>query len=171
MARNIFLFALISIAALLRISGILPENVNPVAAIALFGGALFANKVQGLIIPLIIMFLSDLYIGLHDFMIPVYVGFLIIGMIGFSIRKNPSIANALVGAGIGSTIFFIITNGAVWMASGFYSQDIGGLIDCYIMGLPFFRNTLLGDLIFTGILFGAYYAAAYRFPRLTKVKA
>jgi hypothetical protein len=171
MARNIFIFALIAIAALLRISGILPENVSPVAAIALFGGALFANKIQGLILPLVIMFLSDLYIGLHDYMIPVYISFVIIGIIGFAIRKNPTITSAFFGAIIGSTLFFLITNGAVWMGSAFYSQDIGGLIDCYILGVPFFRNTLLGDLMFTGILFGAYQVAAYRFPRLTKVKA
>ncbi|MFT4682113.1 MAG: hypothetical protein ACI9YU_001968 [Flavobacteriales bacterium] len=171
MARNIFIFAIIAIAALLRISGILPENVNPVAAIALFGGALFANKIHGLIIPLAIMFLSDLYIGLHDLMIPVYLGFIIIGMIGFAIRKNPSIGRALVGAGIGSILFFIITNGAVWMSSGFYTQNIGGLIDCYVSGLPFFRNTLIGDMIFTSVLFGSYHAATYRFPRLAKIKA
>ena len=169
MARNIFILALIAVAILLRIAGILPENVNPIAAIALFGGALFSNRWQGLIIPLVILFLSDLIIGLHHLMVPVYIAFVIIGLIGFAIRSNPSIGRALIGAGIGSIIFFIITNGAVWMGSTFYSQDIGGLIDCYILGLPFFRNTLIGDLIFTCILFGSYHAAAYRFPRLAKV--
>lgn len=169
MARNIFILALIAIAALLRISGILPENVNPIAAIALFGGALFSNRIQGLIVPLAILFLSDLYLGLHDLMVPVYAGFVIIGLIGFALRNNPSMGRALLGAGLGSILFFLITNTAVWMGSTFYSQDVGGLIDCYILGLPFFRNTLIGDLAFTALLFGSYHAAAYRFPRLAKV--
>lgn len=168
MSRNIFILILIILAVLLRISGVLPENVSPVAAIALFGGAFFSNRILALVIPLSIMFLSDLLIGLHDFMVPVYIGFIIIGIIGIAIRNNPSIARGLVGAFLGSILFFIITNGAVWMGSPFYTQDIGGLIECYISGVPFFRNTLIGNMAFTTLLFGAYHTASYRFPQLAK---
>jgi hypothetical protein len=168
MARNLFVLSLLLIAVLLRISGILPDNVSPVAAIALFGGALFTNKLQGIAIPLGIMFLSDLYVGLHDLMVPVYIGFVIIGLIGLSIRKNPTMVKALGGALVGSILFFLITNAAVWMSTPYYSQTVGGLIECYVSGLPFFRNTLIGNMAFTALLFGAYQAASFRFPKLAK---
>ena len=169
MTKNIFILSLIVVAVLLRIAGILPENVSPIASIALFGGAFFSNKIQGLIIPLAILFLSDLYFGLHDLMIPVYSAFVIIGLIGLAIKNNPSMGRSLVGIGIGSILFFLITNGAVWMGSTFYSQDVGGLIDCYIQGVPFFRNTLIGNFAFTALMFGSYHTAAYRFPQLAKI--
>ena len=50
--------------------------------------------------------------------------------------------------------FFVTSNFAVWMFSGIYARDIAGLVKCYIAALPFFQNTLMGDLFWTAVLFG-----------------
>lgn len=167
-ARNIFIFGLIAIAAILRILDILPYNFTPVAAIALFGGAMFSNRALGFIAPLAIMFISDLIIGLHPLMYAVYGSLLLIVLIGQLIKSNPTMLRALTGALAGSVLFFLITNAAVWFGSVHYAQDFSGLISSYIAGIPFFRGTLLGDLLFTAVFFGSYKFAEVKFPQLVK---
>jgi len=167
-SRNIFILILIIVAAGLRISGILPYNFSPVAAIALFGGAMLSNRALAFVAPLSIMFISDLFIGLHDFMIPVYIGFMLIVLIGQIVRRKPNMLTGLVGALAGSVLFFLITNAAVWFGSPYYAQNLSGLLNSYAMGLPFFRATLLGDLLFTASFFGIYELAKLRFPVLAK---
>ncbi|MDP6908823.1 MAG: hypothetical protein QF371_04915 [Flavobacteriales bacterium] len=168
-ARNIFILILIIVAAGLRIFGILPHNFSPVAAIALFGGAMLSNRALAFVAPLAIMFISDLFIGFHDFMIPVYIGFMLIVLIGQVVRRKPNLLTGLAGALAGSVLFFLITNGAVWFGSPHYAQDLTGLLNSYALGLPFFRATLLGDLIFAGAFFSIYELAKLRFPILAKV--
>lgn len=167
-ARNLFILALILIAAALRVWGDLPYNFTPVAAIALFGGAMFANRALALIVPIGIMLLSDALIGFHAHMPAVYLSFLLIVGIGHFIRKNPTMLKAIGGGIAGSFLFFLITNAAVWYGASFYSQDLGGLMDSYVAGLPFFRGTLAGDLLFTTALFGSYKLAEIKFPSLVK---
>jgi len=55
---------------------------------------------------------------------------------------------------LGSILFFLITNWAVWAFGELYTKDVSGLIMSYGMGLPFFRNTLLGDLFYVCVFFG-----------------
>jgi len=167
-SRNIFVLLLITILTALRVWGVLPYNFTPVAAIALFGGAMFTNRAMGFVLPLGIMFLSDLFIGLHQHMWAVYGSLMLIALIGQLIRKRPTMRNALLGALSGAVLFFLITNAAVWFGSPYYAQDLSGLIASYVAGLPFFRGTLLGDLLFTTVLFGSYRIAELRFPHLVK---
>jgi len=164
MFKNIFIFAIILAAAILRIADILPYNFTPIAAIALFGGAMFDNKSLAFLAPLSIMFISDLFIGFHDTMFAVYAGFLAIVLIGQLIRKNTNMLTAMGGALFGSVLFFLITNAAVWYGSPYYAQDLSGLFNSYTSGIPFFRGTLAGNLLFTGIFFGIYSLAEKRFP-------
>ena len=166
--RNIFILLLIGVAAILRISDVLPYNFTPVAAIALFGGAMFSNRGLAFLLPLAIMFISDLFIGLHEHIWAVYIGFLAIVLIGQVVRRRPNILTGLAGAMVGSVLFFLITNAAVWYGSPHYAQSLGGLLNSFALGLPFFRGTLMGDLLFTGVFFGIYELARYRFPILAK---
>lgn len=167
-ARNTFILLLIILAAALRIWGVLPYNFTPVAAIALFGGAMLSNRALGLIAPLVIMFISDLIIGLHPFMYAVYGSLILIVLIGQAIRSNPTMLKAFGGALAGSVLFYLITNGAVWYGSVHYTQDFAGLLSSYIAGLPFFRGTITGDLLFTAVFFGSFKLAELRFPKLVK---
>ena len=56
-----------------------------------------------------------------------------------------------------SVVFFLATNLAVWAFEGLYTQDLAGLSRCYVAALPFFKNTVIGDLFWTGVLFGGYH--------------
>lgn len=143
-----------------------PLNVTPVAAMALFGGAMFSNRKLAFLVPLSAMFISDLFIGFHNTMWSVYLAFAITVMLGNSVKENNSAIKIGLASISGSVLFFLITNFAVWFEGIYYSQDLPGLMNCYAAGIPFFRNSVLGDLFFNGVLFGAYHFATLRFPKL-----
>lgn len=167
-SRNLFILALIVLAAVLRVSGNLPYNFTPVAAIALFGGAMLSNRALGFIAPLAIMLVSDIFIGFHSSMFAVYAALIGIVLIGQVVRKNPTMLRAFGGAIAGAVLFFLVTNAASWLVLPQYTKDLSGLINSYVAGVPFFRGTLMGDLLFTAIFFGSYKLAEYRFPSLVK---
>ncbi|MDR2907829.1 MAG: hypothetical protein LBU91_07570 [Bacteroidales bacterium] len=160
--------ALIVIAAVARVFTPIP-NFTPVAAIALFGGAYFANKYAAFLIPIAIMALTDVWIGAYDVisMSAVYLSFALTCVIGLMISGKVKVGRVALGAVASSLLFFLITNFGVWM-SGFcgYPMTLGGLTLCYEMALPFFRNELLGTLVYSGVLFGAFELAKKRFPAL-----
>jgi len=142
-------------------------NFSPIAAMALFGGAYLNEKKVALLIPLGALFLSDIFIGFHGFMWAVYLSFGIIVLVGSRLKK-PSIINVLGSSLISSVLFFLITNFAVWIQGGFYPMNVGGLISCYEMAVPFFHNTMLGDLLFTSSVFFLFYIIRLQFPILNK---
>jgi hypothetical protein len=59
---------------------------------------------------------------------------------------------------VSSILFFLLSNGAVWAFSGMYPLNPSGLAQCYVAALPFLEKTMLGDLFWTGVLFGGYWA-------------
>ncbi len=132
-----------------------PYNFTAIGAIALFSGANLNRKNYW--IPFLALFLTDTYLGFHNTMVYVYGSFALIIAVGYFIRKKQNIIT-LTGASIlSSIIFFIVTNFGVWQLWGsLYPHTWQGLIACYIAGIPFFKNTLLGDLIYTALIFGAY---------------
>lgn len=154
--KTIIVFFLIIFGVICRL---LPHwwNFTPLAAIALFAGV-YLGKRYALFIPLIAMLIGDLFLGFYEIklMLAVYFSFIIIGLLGYFIRKYKSAETIAASSIIASVIFFIITNWAVWQFSPWYARTFEGLIYCYTLALPFFRNALLGDLFYTGVLFGVY---------------
>ena len=134
-----------------------PANFAPIAAIAIFGG-LYLPKRWAIVLPVVAMFVSDIFIGFYTWqiMLAVYGSFAIVGLIGLMIRKNKKFHTVLGGTILGSIIFFLITNFAVWAFGAMYAHNFAGLLQCYAMAIPFFKNTILGDLFYTGILVGAF---------------
>jgi len=132
-----------------------PPNFAPIGAMALFGGA-YLNKKYALIIPLIAMFISDIFLGFHSTMLYVYGSFLLIGAMGIWLGQRKSIHTIIGVSFVSSLMFFVITNFGVWFVGGLYPKTLSGLIDCYIYAMPFFRNTIIGDFVYTGIFFGSY---------------
>lgn len=134
-----------------------PPNFTPVAALALAGGVYFDRRFA-LIIPAIALLLSDFVIGIHSLMPFVYGSFVAIAAIGLWVRSRKSIATVAAATLAGSILFFVITNFGVWLLanSSIYPRTLAGLGACYIAALPFFRNTLLGDVVYTGVLFGIF---------------
>ena len=137
-----------------------PANFAPIGAIAIFSG-LYLPKKWALILPLAAMFFSDLFIGFYapPIMLSVYASLIAMGLIGLAIRQNKKLSTILGGTILGSVIFYLATNGAVWAFGSLYPHTAAGLINSYTMAIPFFKNSLLGDLFYTGALVGAYEAA------------
>lgn len=145
------------IAVVLRLVPHIP-NFAPIGAMALFGGA-YLDKRYALLMPLVAMFISDLFLGFHQTMPYVYVSFLITGFIGLTLRNRTNNTRLFFSSLGASLIFFVITNFGVWAEGRLYPQTLEGLARCYLLALPFFRNTLLGDLFYVMVFFGIYKSA------------
>lgn len=146
-----------------------PANFAPIGAIALFGG-LYLPKKLALATTLLSLFISDLIIGTYNpkTMLVVYLSFALVVLIGFWIRKNKSFGKIIGGTLLGSIIFFLTTNAAVWAFGTMYSHNLNGLLQSYTLALPFFRNSLAGDFFYVFLLVGS---AEYIFYRLPKLRA
>lgn len=138
--KEFILTVFIVLAVLTRLLPHLP-NFTPLTAIALFGGHYFNNRKLGYGLPLLIMFLSDLFIGFYSISVFVYAAFVVVCTIGV-FSKKIGIKSILLG----SLTFFIISNFGVWIIG--YPKTISGLVECYYMALPFFRYSLLGDFTY-----------------------
>lgn len=149
-----------------------PANFTPVAAVALFVGYYLPKK-WAIILPLSVMLVSDLFIGLYDWklMLAVYCCFALAGLVGIIIRNSRNILTVLSSTLLISLGFFLITNSAVWLFSPWYAHNWSGLILCYTLAIPFFRNTLMGNLFFVGILFGSYELIKIALFRTKLIKA
>ncbi len=134
-----------------------PANFAPIGAMALFGGT-YMKKRQALILPLLAMFISDFVIGFDSIpmRLAVYGSFLLSVFIGFWIKNHKNFGGIFAATILSSVLFFIITNLTVWLGGGMYTKNITGLIQCYTLAIPFFRNTVFGDLFYTSVFFGSY---------------
>jgi hypothetical protein len=148
-----------------------PWNMTPLGAMFLFSGATFTRKWNSLLVPLAALLVSDyavihiLYGGRYSWFNPYsWAGFLLIGIIGWALRNRITYATVVAGSVAGSVVFFLVSNFGVWAAGQLYPRTWSGLAMCYLAGLPFFRNTAMGDLIYAGLMFGSYVLIRYRRP-------
>ncbi|MBW3568603.1 hypothetical protein KY385_00535 [Candidatus Parcubacteria bacterium] len=135
-----------------------PANFAPIAAVAIFAGAILPMR-WALTLPLAAIIASDLIIGMHSLILFTWGSFLAIAWLCSRYLKNIKAVNigfASLGA---STLFYLVSNFGVWLEGRLYPPTLEGLISCYYNALPFFRNTLLGDLAYSALIFGAYYLA------------
>jgi hypothetical protein len=138
-----------------------PFNFTPVAAMAIFAGSYLRSR-WGIVLPLAAMLVSDYFIGFYEWpvMVAVYASFALAFGLGRYIqgKKWQYVPAAALASSI---LFFLITNFAVWAFFDWYPHTSAGLAAAFTMALPFFRNTIAGDLVYTGAFFGAYEAALY----------
>src|SRR6266852_5359920 len=162
------LAALISIVMAAALSRLIPHppNMTSVAAVALFGGAYFSDRRLAFLVPLAALFLSDLVLGFYDHMEVVYSSFALIVCVGLWLQKNRSALHIACAALVSSVLFFLLTNFGVWAFDSLYPRTLDGLIACYVAAIPFFRNTLQGDILYTLILFGGFALLERRFSVL-----
>ncbi|HAF14142.1 MAG TPA: hypothetical protein DCK99_10690 [Blastocatellia bacterium] len=143
-----------------------PPNLASITAVALFGGAYLNDKRLALLVPVAALLLSDLVLGFYSHMEIVYGSFLIVVCIGFWLQRRRS-ALRIAGAALASSvIFFVVTNFGVWAFEPLYSKTAAGLLACYVAAIPFFQNTLVGDAVYTTVLFGGFALAEKLFPIL-----
>lgn len=148
-----------------------PPNFAPIAAMALFGGAYFNKRSFAFAVPLAAMFLTDAIIGFYSSAWLTYLSFALIVMVGIVMLKKVSVKNLIIASITASVSFFAITNFGVWLFGTLYPKTPAGLMESYIAAIPFFQNSLLGDLFFIGVMFGVYELVKHKIPALAKVKA
>ena len=153
--KYILILSLIIVAALSNILLTNIPNFSPIASVALFSGFYLSNKKLALFIPIACMLVSDYFIGFHSLMWAVYLSFAITVFMGIKMRTSSS-ENVIINSVLSSIVFFLITNLAVWLTGNFYSSDLGGLVLCLSMGIPFFKYTLLSGIVFSTVLFGGF---------------
>jgi len=127
-------------------------NFTPILSIAIMSSMYIKNR-WVFLIPISIMFISDLFIGSHIMAPWIYFSILIICLLAYSAKNN--ISNIFLYSIVGSIIFFIISNFGVWLSGG-YTHSLEGLILCYTMAIPFFKNTLMSTSLFSVLIFVLY---------------
>lgn len=180
--RFTVLAGFILIAALSRIIPH-PYNFAPIGAMSIFGAAYFTDKRFSFLLPLFAMFVSDLLVN-NLLYSSFYGGFVLftpgfwwtygaialIVVAGIFILKKVNFKTVIAGSLSASIIFFLITNFGSWIGNPVYPQGIHGLLMSYTAGLPFFHYTILGDLLYSGIMFGAFEYAKSQTPALQIAK-
>ncbi|MEO6232793.1 MAG: DUF6580 family putative transport protein [Ferruginibacter sp.] len=158
-------------------------NFSPIGAMGLFGGAYFANKWKAFLFPLLTLFVSDLIInnivlqGKYGVMSGswyiIYGIFILIVLIGKWLLQNVSVKNIILASVVAALSHWLIADFTVWIGGGTdlrtmtpLTKDWAGLIQCYAQGFPFMKNFLLGNLVYSGIMFGSFSLAQQRFPVL-----
>ena len=149
-------------------AGAMPWNFTPVEATALFGGAYFADRRLGIAIPLIAMIIADCLIAftlpaawIRDWLgtLPfVYLCIALTAVGGFALRGRVSAPRVLGGALASAVLFFLVTNFATWLTArpDAGAACTGTLTACYVAGIPFFKGTLYGTVLWSALLFGGF---------------
>jgi len=165
-SRLVALLTAIVVAAALRLVPH-PPNFTPIGAMALFSGAYLGRKALAFAAPLGALLLSDLVLGFYHGQATVYFSVALIVMLGMVALSRVSPLRVAGAAVLSSVLFFLITNFGMWLFSGFYPRTMLGLEACYVAAIPFFQNTIAGDLFYATLLFGGFRVAELMVPRLS----
>ena len=149
-------------------AGAMPYNFTPVEAMALFGGAYFANRKLAIAVPLMALFLADCVIGFYGWMMPVVYGCVALTAVaGFALRGRVRFWNTTVAAVGSATGFYLVTNFFVWLGGTMYPHTSSGLMASYVAGWPFYQQgTLAGTLLWSALLFGGFALLGRRWTAL-----
>ncbi len=171
-----FVFGIIVAATLARVFSppVLghPSNFAPIAAISLFSGATLCGLAR-YIVPLGAILISDmvinfLYVGQFTFFYEgfywQYLCYLAIAAFGTLLRERIGVASVLGASVLSSIFFFVVSNFGVWFSTPLYPPTSSGLVTCYLMAIPFFSTTLLGDLFYNSVMFGSWFLASRYLP-------
>ncbi len=158
---------LITAAALSRVL-MYPDNFSPMIGMAVFAGAVIKDKKLAFAFPILAMFLSDVIFEVSGKaqgfwgwgQLAGYGILALITVLAFRLKKINvfSVAGYSIGS---SLLFFFLSNSAFFVFDNplyhTYTQDLAGYVNCLAGGLPFLRTGIVADLVYSGVLFGAYY--------------
>lgn len=135
-----------------------PWNFTPLVAMALFGGAALRKPSWAVVASLCSLALGDLGLGYFPYpgMGWVYGATVAMVLLGTLLRRHRGVAPTAAATLAGGAIFYLVTNFGVWASGSLYPKTLEGLAACYVAGIPFYRNQVVGDLFFAAVLFGAY---------------
>ena len=165
-ALSTIIVALVAIRTIFDI-----PNFNPIGAIALMGGILFHKRTTAFLITIGALFLGDIILGLSsptymDYMFSttfmfVYISFALMILIGTALKNRASVISVTIGSILSAIMFFLVTNAGSWIALD-YDKGISGLMSAYSAGVPFFRATLVSQLLFSLGIYIVYNLATQR---------
>ena len=159
-----YLILVIALAAYGVLARLMPHSPNfvPITALALVGGLYMPRKLA-YIVPMAAMLVSDLFIGFYHplVMISVYSCLIAATYLGTWAKKHKSFATIVGITLTSSLLFYFVTNTMVWAFGALYPRTFAGLVESYYLALPFFRNSLLSDFFYTGVLVGGIEAVRY----------
>ncbi len=149
-------------------------NFTPIVGIALFLSYISNYKISSIFV-ICTLFISNLILGYEfdNVQLSVYLGLIIPSLLGQFLNKKTGFLkyyNIFWMSLFSSTFFYLITNFAVWLWSGMYTNDFQGLMLCYIMAIPFYKNTILGDLFSSFLVFGIYDYLYIKLNAISKVQ-
>ena len=128
-----------------------PHNFTPILAVGVFSGFYFKEFFLGSLIVILSMFIGDLFLGFHSTMIFTYVSLVAAVSLGLLI-KNLKITSILFTGISSSVIFYLVTNFGAWLTIPMYEKNFAGLIQSYVLAIPFFHNTLLSTLLYLVVI-------------------
>ena len=140
-----------------------PMNFAPIGALGLFSGAYVMDK-RAWLIPVIALLISDFFMGFYNpvIMLSVYVSFAISAVLGRYALSQKRTALRIGGSAVASaTILFVLSNFTLWTTGLYYPLTLEGLTMCFVRAIPFYGNTLAGDLFYSAVLFGTYEGVKY----------
>ncbi len=145
------IFYLFFFGIILSLSRIIPHppNFTPILASAIMAPMLIKDRWVGVAIPIIAMFISDVVIGFHPYQFVIYFTICTIALVS-PMQKNYTMLG-IIAVG-GSVWFFMTTNFAVWIIWDYYPKTFEGMIACYTLALPFFKNTMISTCLFTWLI-------------------
>ena len=152
-----------------------PPNLTAMTAIALFGGSYFSDRRLAFAVPMLALLLSDIALGfwfswsfmaVQPHMWVQYATFALIVGMGLLLRERRGFVRVGLVTLAASCTFFVITNFFEWVFQPWYPKTAAGLAASYVAAIPFFRNTLVGDLVFTALLFGGFHLLERRYAFL-----
>lgn len=186
--RLLVLLLIITLGAVIRLVNAAELSVihtlTPIGAMGLFGGAYFKSRWKAYLFPLAVLFLSDLainllvYRGQYGLMYSgwygIYAIFAVIVLLGQYLLQKVNVKNVLIAAVVASLAHWILADTLSFLSPTSIdirtgqplSRDLSGLLQCYAQGLPFLRNFLMGTLLYSAVMFGAFEWAKQRFPHL-----
>ncbi len=129
-------------------------NFTPILSLALFGGVYLKGR-QAVLVPLVLMVMSDFIIGFYGGeMFFVWGSIVLISVLGLWLKERKSFINVLSASFLSAVVFFIVTNFGSWLV--LYPHTIGGLRQCYILAIPFFRSTLVSTMAYSLVFWAGY---------------
>ena len=146
--------AMVFVAILVRFAPHAP-NFSPVLALALFSGAMFTDRRLAYGAPFAMILLSDWALGFYPGVMFVYASYVVSVWMGSQVSSR-RLGPLVVAGGLSSAVFFVLSNLGVWLMSGLYPVTGAGLVECFVMALPFLQNTVTSTFVFMGVLFGGY---------------
>ena len=164
-SRIVALLSAILLAAALRLVPH-PPNFTPIGAMALFSGAYLGRRALAFVAPLAAMLLSDAVLGFYSGFWITYLAVALIALLGSVVLQKRNPLRIGLTAVAGSVIFFVVSNFGTFALSGMYPHTVAGLGACYVAAIPFFQNTLAGDLFYATLLFGGFRIAEMLVPQI-----